>query len=222
MAEPLAADLRADGHTDWRGYRPLLLPPILAASLAAFDEHGYHGTTVRDIARRVGVTVPALYYHYRNKQALLVELLIGSMNAALGRCRAALEAADDAPAARFAALVECIVLYMANRAPLAFLDTEMRSLEPANRARYVAMRDELESLMHAAVRDGVALGEFTTPYPIDAGRAVITCCQAVANWYRPTGPLTPQQIADRYVQISLSTVGYTGTFNPTTPTPTNT
>ncbi|MYS87626.1 TetR/AcrR family transcriptional regulator [Embleya scabrispora] len=209
MAEPLAADLRADGHTDWRAYDPLLLPPILAASLAAFDEHGYHGTTVRDIARRVGVTVPALYYHYQNKQALLVELLIGSMNAALGRCRGALAEADDAPTARFAALVECIVLYMANRAPLAFLDTEMRSLEPDNRARYVAMRDELEALMHDAVRDGVALGEFTTPYPVDAGRAVITCCQAVANWYRPTGPLTPQQIANRYVTISLATVGHT-------------
>ncbi|WP_406288872.1 TetR/AcrR family transcriptional regulator [Embleya sp. NBC_00896] len=208
MAEPLAADLRADGHTDWRGYEPLRLPPILSASLAAFDEHGYHGTTVRDIAHRVGVTVPALYYHYRNKQALLVELLLGSMSAALGRCRGALEEADDTPTARFSALVECIVLYMANRAPLAFLDTEMRSLEPENRARYVAMRDELEALMQDAVRDGVALGRFTTPYPVDAGRAVLTCCQAVANWYRATGPLSPQAIAERYVDISLATVGH--------------
>ncbi|MYW05448.1 TetR/AcrR family transcriptional regulator [Streptomyces sp. SID3343] len=208
MAEPIAADLRGEGHTDWRAYEPLLLPPILAASLAAFDEHGYHGTTVRDIARRVGVTVPALYYHYENKQALLVELLLGSMSAALGRCRSALREADDAPAARFAALVECIVLYMANRAPLAFLDTEMRSLEPGNRARYVAMRDDLEALMHRVVRDGVALGDFTTPFPVDAGRAVLTCCQAVANWYRSTGPLSPRDIAGRYVDISLSTVGY--------------
>jgi AcrR family transcriptional regulator len=208
MAEPIAADLRGDGHTDWRAYEPLLLPPILAASLAAFDEHGYHGTTVRDIARRVGVTVPALYYHYENKQSLLVELLIGSMHAALGRCHSALREAGDAPTARFAALVECIVLYMANRAPLAFLDTEMRSLEPANRARYVAMRDDLEALMQQTVRAGVALGDFTTPFPVDAGRAVLTCCQAVANWYRSTGPLTPQEIADRYVDISLATVGY--------------
>lgn len=209
MAE-LVTDLRADGHTDWRTYEPLRLPPILSASLDAFDEHGYHGTTVRDIARRVGVTVPALYYHYQNKQALLVELLLGSMNAVLGRARTAVAEVGDHPVDRFSALVECLVLYMAHRAPMAFLDTETRSLEPENRARYIAMRDELEALVQTSVRDAVDLGEFSTPYPVDAGRAVLTMAQAVANWYRSHGPLTPQQIADRYVQIALASVGYRG------------
>ncbi|MDI2130019.1 TetR/AcrR family transcriptional regulator [Yinghuangia seranimata] len=213
MAE-LVADLRADGHDDWRAYEPIKLPPILSASLDAFDEHGYHGTTVRDIARRVGVTVPALYYHYQNKQALLVELLLGSMNAVLGRCRSAVKDAGDQPVDRFSALVECIVLYMANRAPMAFLDTEMRSLEPENRARYIALRDELEALVQTNVRDAVELDEFTTPYPVDAGRAVLTMAQAVANWYRLDGPLTPQQIADRYVAIALASMGHRATVAP--------
>ncbi|MCF2525922.1 TetR/AcrR family transcriptional regulator [Yinghuangia soli] len=207
MAE-LVADLRADGHDDWRAYGPIVLPPILSASLDAFDEHGYHGTTVRDIARRVGVTVPALYYHYQNKQALLVELLLGSMNAVLGRCRSAVAEAGDHPVDRFSAIVECIVLYMANRAPLAFLDTETRSLEPDNRARYIGMRDELEAVVQTAVRDAVELGEFTTPYPVDAGRAVLTMAQAVAHWYRLDGPLSPKEIADRYVEIALASVGH--------------
>lgn len=204
----MVADLRPDGHTDWRAYEPVRLPPILAASLDAFDEHGYHGTTVRDIARRVGVTVPALYYHYQNKQALLVELLLGSMNAVLGRCRSAVEEAGPDPVERFSALVECIVLYMANRAPMAFLDTETRSLEPDNRARYIAMRDELEALVQTSVRDAVARGDFATPHPVDAGRAVLTMAQAVANWYRPYGHLTPQEIAGRYVEIALASVGH--------------
>ncbi|WP_436788853.1 TetR/AcrR family transcriptional regulator [Yinghuangia sp. YIM S10712] len=213
MAEPVT-DLQPDGHTDWRAYAPIKLPPILAASLDAFDEHGYHGTTVRDIARRVGVTVPALYYHYQNKQALLVELLLGSMRAALGRCRTAVADAGDHPVDRFSALVECIVLYMANRAPLAFLDTEMRSLEPENRAQYIAMRDELEALVQTSVREAVEMGEFTAPYPVDAARAVLTMSQAVANWYRREGPLTPQQIADRYVVIALACVGYRSAPQP--------
>lgn len=215
MAE-LVPDLRADGHTDWRAYEPIKLPPILAASLDAFDEHGYHGTTVRDIARRVGVTVPALYYHYENKQALLVELLLGSMKNALGRCHAAVADAGDDPVDRFSALVECLVLYMANRAPLAFLDTEMRSLEPRHREQYIAMRDELEALMQTSVREAVERGEFTTPHPVDAARAVLTMAQAVANWFRREGPLTPQQIAERYVAIALSCVGHRAGATPRT------
>ncbi|WP_049574824.1 TetR/AcrR family transcriptional regulator [Streptomyces sp. SBT349] len=207
MAEPVAA-LRADGHTDWRTYEPLELPPILAAALAAFGEQGYHGTSVRVIARRVGVTVPTLYYHHRNKQALLAELLTGSLRAALGRCRSAVEGAGPEPVARFSALVECLVLYAAHRAPLAALDAEARSLEPENLARYAAERDELKAMLHRAVQDGADLGDFTTAYPVDAGRAVLTMCVSVADWYRPEGPLTPEALARRYVGIALASVGH--------------
>ena len=59
----------------WRTSPTPELSPILSASLDAFSEHGYHGTTVRDIAKRVGVTVPALYYHHENKEGLLFALL---------------------------------------------------------------------------------------------------------------------------------------------------
>ncbi|MGW0824467.1 TetR/AcrR family transcriptional regulator [Streptomyces sp. NPDC002845] len=208
MAETTVEDLRADGHTDWRVYGPLELPPILAHALDAIVEHGYHATTVRDLARRVGVTVPALYYHYANKQAILVELLLGSLASVLGRCRTAVEEAGDDPVDRFGALVECIALYMTHRTPLAFLDTEIRSLEPGNRARYVALRDELEGLLRDTVREGADAGVFTIPVPVEASRAVLTMCQGIAHWYRPDGELTPFDIAKRYVTIALATVGH--------------
>ncbi|MEH0420811.1 TetR/AcrR family transcriptional regulator [Streptomyces sp. B21-083] len=207
MSEPVP-DLRADGHTDWRAYGPLELPPILDHALGAIVEQGYHATTVRELARRVGVTVPALYYHYSNKQAILVELLLGSLASVLGRCRTAVEEAGDDPVDRFCALVECIVLFMTYRAPLAFLDTESRSLESDNRVRYVSLRDELEGLLRNAVLEGVDSGEFTIPVPVEASRAVLTMCQGIAHWYRPDGPLTPSEIADHYVTIALATVGH--------------
>ncbi|MFE4369700.1 TetR/AcrR family transcriptional regulator [Streptomyces sp. NPDC056835] len=194
----------------WRDYAPLELDPVLSGALSAFHEHGYHGTTVRDIARRVGVTVPALYYHYENKQALLVALLDRLMRDVLDRCRAATSDAGDDPVERFSLLVESIVLYMANRRKLAFLDTEIRSLEPENHARYVALRDYLEHTLVDTVVDGVEKHAFSTPYPADACRAVLAMCQGVANWYRPGGPLTPTEIARRYVDFCLGTVGYTG------------
>lgn len=188
---------------DWRVFEERALPPILASTLDAFEEHGYHGTTVRDIARRVGMTVPAIYYHYENKQALLVELLMSSMSSLLERCRAALREAGDEPVTRFSTLVECIVLYMSHRGSQGLLDSEIRSLEPVNRARYVALRDELESILHGIVADGVRDGVFRSEYPVDAGRAVLTMCHAVARWYHPGGPLSEEELARRYVVLSL-------------------
>ena len=63
-----------DGE-DWREFRPLDLDPVLEAALEAFVEVGYHGATVRDIARRCGLSVPGMYHHYLTKQQMLVTLL---------------------------------------------------------------------------------------------------------------------------------------------------
>jgi AcrR family transcriptional regulator len=48
---------------------------IHQAALDLFLEHGFHGTSMRLIARRAGVALAAIYNHYASKEALFVELL---------------------------------------------------------------------------------------------------------------------------------------------------
>ncbi len=47
---------------------------ILDAALDLFARHGFHGTSMRQIARAVGVRESALYHHFRSKDALLEAL----------------------------------------------------------------------------------------------------------------------------------------------------
>lgn len=47
----------------------------MASALALFLERGYLGASVRDIADANGVTVPALYYHFTNKDDLLAAIV---------------------------------------------------------------------------------------------------------------------------------------------------
>jgi hypothetical protein len=84
--------------------------------------------------------------------------------------------------------------------------SEMRNLDRDNRRRLVALRGEQQRMVDEAVDEAVACGRFTTPYPHDAARAVVTMCTALPQWYRPDGPLTPEQIAERYVHLALATV----------------
>lgn len=44
---------------------------IIAAASELFRERGYHSVSVNQIAAAVGITAPALYRHFNNKQALL-------------------------------------------------------------------------------------------------------------------------------------------------------
>src|SRR3954447_8119019 len=142
----------------WRDCEPLELPPTLVGALAAFREHGYHGTTVRDVASRVGVTVPALYYHHGSKQGMLVALFDVAMDDLLLRLQLAVAEAGDEPEARFRNIVEAIALHMTYRLRPAHPGPELRYLEPTSRSHYASLRDEVEGLLGATISSGVKRG----------------------------------------------------------------
>ena len=48
---------------------------LLAAATELFTQKGYAGTTVREIVTAAGVTKPVLYYYFRNKEGIYLELM---------------------------------------------------------------------------------------------------------------------------------------------------
>jgi AcrR family transcriptional regulator len=193
-------------HVDWRRFDELELPPVLSAALEAFVEHGYHGATIRDISKRLGATIPTIYYRYENKQDLLFTLMRGFTWEVLVRSRAAVRAAGDDPVAQLENLVTMLTLFAIKRRALAFLDRELNRLDPQNRATCVAIRDEVDSVMRTVIEEGRARGEFHTRYPREAIRAIQAMCQAVAYWYNSAGELSPDEVAERCIALALAIV----------------
>jgi AcrR family transcriptional regulator len=204
-AQPAGPDAAA--APAWRAPGELELTPILRAALDAFSEAGYHGTSVRDIASRVGVTVPALYYHHENKEAILFSLLDTSITRLHGLCLAAIADAADTPQARFLNLVECVVIYMANAGKSARLDDEIRVLSPELRKIYGARRHEIETMFVQVIESGVQTGVFRVTSPADTARALLGMYQAIPTWFQPGGRLQAPELARRYKDISAHTVG---------------
>src|SRR5437868_15038791 len=48
---------------------------VRAAAVKLFAEYGYHAAPLRDIAKMAGIQAASIYYHYANKEALLVEIM---------------------------------------------------------------------------------------------------------------------------------------------------
>ena len=85
---------------------PATAERILAAGEALFAERGYHGTTLRDVAGRVGLRIPSLYNHFPSKDAL-VTALVGEVVDEIGRELVAVSAARGAePIARVVACAD--------------------------------------------------------------------------------------------------------------------
>ncbi|WP_246817400.1 TetR/AcrR family transcriptional regulator [Corynebacterium sp. HMSC071B10] len=181
------------------------LDAILAVALKHFAKRGYHAATVRAIARDVGVTIPALYYHYDSKQHILVALLDFSMNIVEQKVAASVDAAGDDPRAQLVNLTEALSLYMANYRELAFLDSEIRSLEGENRQVYAERRDRLELLLRSILQRGQEQGIFSTyASPSDISRALLSAIQGIAVWFRMDGPDTPEVVAQKYARLALA------------------
>ncbi len=202
-------EVRTDSLGEWRDYGESELPVPLAAALAAFAEHGYHGTSVREIAARANLSVPGLYHHYPSKQSLLQGLLERTMTDLLRRSEMAVAEAGDKPVDQFDAVVESLLRFHMYRREQAFVgSTEIRSLDDDYRPTYIGHRDRQQHMVDEIVFAGVEAGDFATRYPKDASRAVTTMCVGVSTWFKLGGELGADELIRRNLQIARDAVGY--------------
>jgi AcrR family transcriptional regulator len=179
----------------------------VASSL--FREHGYTGTSVRDIARALDIQGASLYAHVASKQDVLwsiVDRTAGRFEAAAKRALAAIPASD--PAGRLAALVRVhvgVVVEDVGRASV-FVH-EWRSLAPERRADTLRRRDDYERGFRDVIASGVAAGAFAPLDPAPAATYILTALNGLVAWYRPDGRIHPDALADTFVELSLRAVG---------------
>src|SRR5689334_12148529 len=69
---------------------------ILAAAAELFARHGFHGVGIDDIGAAVGISGPALYRHFRSKDAMLGEMLTSISERLLDGGQARVDAASSA------------------------------------------------------------------------------------------------------------------------------
>jgi AcrR family transcriptional regulator len=182
---------------------------ILLAALQCFVAKGYHGTSVRDIAARAGISVPGLYHHVASKMALLERLMDETMDDLNLQTESALAAAADDPVERLGAVVVAHVRFHCERPEESFVgNSELRSVGGAFRRRLIAKRDRQEAYFEEPILEGAEAGLFRVPQPRETARAIASMCTAVATWYRRDGPLSAEAIVSIYRRLALMTVGY--------------
>jgi TetR/AcrR family transcriptional regulator, cholesterol catabolism regulator len=176
---------------------------IRHAAVDLFYRHGYATTTLRDIARTVGIQVGSLYNHIPSKEQLLYSIMSEVMHDLLASLSKALEPYTE-PVDRLRAAVEYHVMFHAERAKEVFVgNSELRSLTRANRRAVVELRDRYEAIFLQILERGAEAGVF---YFTDAKLltyAILAMGTQVSSWYRPRGRLSLQQVASTYSDFVL-------------------
>jgi len=173
-----------------------------------FREHGYAGTSIRDIARALSVQGASLYAHVDSKEDVLwaiVDRAASRFEAAAGR--AELEAGARRPgdaAEAIAALVRAHVeVLTADVDEAGVFVHEWRALGQERRAVILARRDAYEARFRGPIKAGIAVGAFAMTDPAIASTTILTALNGVATWYDPEGRLPAARIADHLVDLTL-------------------
>lgn len=136
---------------------------ILDSALRNMNERGYHGTSMRDIARDADITVASIYHHFKSEQEILQDIMTRALHDAIAMTRGALLRAGGLPDAQLQALVRAWVMFHTTRQLDALVGaTELRSLNEAGRRLAVADLDPGAPAGHLRGR----LAEYRPPHRI--------------------------------------------------------
>ena len=142
-----------------------------------------------------------------SKQDLLLTIMRDAMHEMIGGAREALSEANGTPS-ELAGLARAHVMYNGENLLDAYVgDAEIRSLDPANRARIVKLRDSYEELWRDVIDRGVKGDEFLISDQKLFRIAVIQMCNGVTYWYSPAGPTSLIAIADELAGFALAMAG---------------
>ncbi len=88
---------------------------ILDAAMEAFARHGYHGTSIDDIASAAGISKALIYEHFPSKQGLHAELVTAQAEALFARLAAAATDPDATPEERLRGGVDAFLGFVEER-----------------------------------------------------------------------------------------------------------
>jgi AcrR family transcriptional regulator len=170
---------------------------ILQAAARLFVERGFDGTSMYEIAEALGVTRTAIYYYYKNKEAILVALTNNITRVAAQLAEEAAQHKDLSPLQALRAIVERHLRLIIDHAEqFRIVERSEERLPPRLRAAAADYRRTVLANFSAVIERGIRSGDFR---PTDArvtALAIIGMCNWTAWWFQPGGRKSRDEVVD--------------------------
>ena len=184
------------------------LDALLADAARVFAQHGYHRTSMRDLAKASGVSLAGLYYYVQSKDELLFLIQTRNFDAVMAGMRERLRGVTD-PLERLARFIENHLDYFAAHMPeMKVLSHEAGALSGDYLARVNATKREYTRALMDILTD---IEEAYGPGHVNrrvATYALFGMMNWIYNWYDPLGDLGVETLAQNMCRLFLG--GYIG------------
>ncbi len=167
---------------------------IHRAACRLFREHGFPGTSVRQIAEKVGMLGGSLYSHMDSKDDLLWDIV----NHAADRFLSTLESVQTSNLGIMqklrAAIMAHVGVITADLDAAAVYTFEWRHLVPERRTAFTQRRDDYERSFRELVDQAIRERYIGAESAASATLFILSALNWVSTWYRPDGPMSAEDI----------------------------
>jgi AcrR family transcriptional regulator len=175
---------------------------ILENATRIFCEKTYHGTSLKEIADSVGMRKGSLYYYITSKEKLLAGIILDALQT-LNDSLLPLENADLNPIETLRQVVREHVKFNAKYREVGtlFLTEKHVISSLAETDQIMQIFERRDKLVAKTLRTAIEAGVYQ---PVDiriTSLAIVGLCNSVLFWYRPSGHLTHDEIADSFFGI---------------------
>ena len=178
---------------------------VLAAAAQLFNERGFHATSLDDIAARLGVSKPTLYYYVKNKD----EILLGCVRQGLDMMLAGIEESRSSGGTAVDQLLTCMRVY----GRIVTLDFGMclirvgdEQLPEDSRRELRRMKAEIDHEFRRLVAAGVQQGAIAPCDPKMVAFVIAGALSWIGRWYQPGGAYSSEQIVEQSIDTLCSGV----------------
>ncbi|MFD9735034.1 TetR/AcrR family transcriptional regulator [Umezawaea sp. NPDC059074] len=188
--------------TTKRGRPGYDLESLLLVAVKLFNERGYDGTSMEDLARKLGITKSAIYYHVPSKD----ELLRLAVDRALDGLFQVITEADDVPGRAIDRLEHVLrgsVAVLVAQLPFVTLLLRVRGNTKVERAA-LARRREFDHLVTDLVKQAEAEGDVREGLdPATVARLLFGMVNSLTEWYRPRRCSDSTELADTVCHMAF-------------------
>jgi AcrR family transcriptional regulator len=169
---------------------------LVREAARAFGRHGFHNTSLEEIAVALGVTKPALYRYVRTKHEILFEAKSIAFDAG-ARAREMAFAATTDPLERLRLyIIHYIDLVTSELGSYAVLAEPVTSLPPEFAAPIRERMREADRALRDMVQAAMDAGVFMPGDPKLAVAFFMGAINHIARWYTPDGPMSGHEIGE--------------------------
>ncbi len=176
---------------------------ILKSAVAAFRRRGFHGASMGEIARALGMQKGNLYYYFENKQAILFFCHDYSLDILLERLTE-VERQQAPPEERLRRLIVAFIHMILDDLHGTALTLDLQALSKPQLRKVVAKRDRFDRGIRAVIKCGIGSGVFRKGDPKLYTFAILGAANWITRWYDPAGSAGSDEIAETFADFLVA------------------